>query len=141
VGETSGSADQANLEPARVHTVVTIETVGAARDAIRSVATGEGLGQRVAEDLVIAASEILNNAIRHGGGRGMLTVQRLAATVIVEVSDSGPGMAADPPTQFPPADVPGGRGIVMARMLCPDLEITNTPNGVTVRLAVPTRRP
>jgi anti-sigma regulatory factor (Ser/Thr protein kinase) len=53
----------------------------------------------------------------------------------VEVSDRGPGL---PETatglERPPPNVPGGRGLWLARQMFPDLLLTSSSAGVTVKL-------
>ena len=126
-------------EPLPVQVVVTVDNLGAARDVIRSIAMRAGIAVGEIEDLVAAAAEIMNNAICHGGGRGWLTVDRVDDTVVVEVRDRGPGFSNPPPTTLPSPLATGGRGLLIAQLLCPSIEIVDASDGVTVLMTVKSR--
>jgi anti-sigma regulatory factor (Ser/Thr protein kinase) len=88
------------------------------------------------EHLLIVASELATNAIRHGGGTGRLRLWRDATTLYCRVSDHGPGIA-DPSigTMAPDQLRTGGRGLWICRQLCNYLIITNADaddHGATV---------
>ena len=83
-------------------------------------------GQQI-EALLIVASELATNAIRHGGGTGRLRMWRHRTTLHCQVSDRGPGIA-DPgvgTTPPDPAGNGGGRGMWICRQLCDELVITS----------------
>jgi anti-sigma regulatory factor (Ser/Thr protein kinase) len=104
------------------------------RHELRRHAEGAGLGGDALDDFVAAVNELVTNAVRHGGGKGSLRLTRDADTVIVDVSDRGEGFSGSLPLSAgpPPGDIPGGRGILLARRLTDTLLISDGPEGVTV---------
>jgi anti-sigma regulatory factor (Ser/Thr protein kinase) len=105
------------------------------RAAVAAYAAELGAGGR-GEDVVLIAHELAGNAIRHGGGTGRLRLWRDDYRLLCRVSDTGPGMAdaaagADPPS----AQVPGGRGLWIARRLAA-VRIDSGPNGTVITAAV-----
>src|SRR5262245_51780454 len=70
-------------------------------------------GRARVPDLVLIASELAANAIRHGGGRGRLRLWRTADALVCEVTDDGPGLPSAHvlPAQRPEPTVTGGRGL------------------------------
>lgn len=88
------------------------------------------------ERVLIVASELATNAIRHGGGSGRLTLWWDGHLVQCRVSDRGPGLA-DPEAGCTPPDpsAPGGRGLWLCRKLADSFEIEPTPH-VTVTAGV-----
>jgi len=85
-----------------------------ARHAIRERLDGE-LDDETAYDIHVVVSELVANAVRHGGARGpdAVTVSLTLAPdrVRVEVEDPGPGF--DPPEHPAPRASGGGRGLVL----------------------------
>ncbi|MFI7542113.1 ATP-binding protein [Actinoplanes sp. NPDC049599] len=104
------------------------------RHDLRRHAERTGLRGDALDDFVMAVNELVTNAVRHGGGWGSLRLTLNADTLIADVSDRGAGFAGRlPVTAGPPAaDVPGGRGILLARRLTDTLLISDGPEGVTV---------
>ena len=104
------------------------------RHDLRRHAAAAGLHDDALDDFVAAVNELVTNAVRHGGGHGSLRLTLDADTLIADVSDRGSGFAGElPVTAGPPAaDVPGGRGILLARRLTDTLLISDGPDGVTV---------
>jgi anti-sigma regulatory factor (Ser/Thr protein kinase) len=96
-----------------------------------------GLSPTRTDDLVLAVSEIATNAIRHGGGSGMLTMTPRADGVSVEVCDCGPGLPALAPDELPAPTSIGGRGLGIVRRVCRGLSIASSEHGVAVRFFVP----
>lgn len=118
------------------------------RHDVRRQAEAAGLLADALDDFVAAVNELATNAVRHGGGRGTARLKLQVDTLIADVSDNGAGFTGPlPVTAGPPApDVPGGRGILLARRLTDTLLISNGPDGVTVTVtmcvsAPATRRP
>jgi anti-sigma regulatory factor (Ser/Thr protein kinase) len=104
------------------------------RHDLRRHAAIAGLHDDDLDDFVAAVNELVTNSVRHGGGQGSLRLTLDADTLIAEVSDRGGGFGGElPVTGGPPAaDVPGGRGILLARLLTDTLMISDGPDGVTV---------
>lgn len=113
---------------------VTKATVGSARRALRSHAMALGLGTAATDDLASAAHEVIANSLRHGGGRGSVSMWAEDGFVICEVRDRG---LFDQPlagrTQ-PAAHGMGGRGLWMANQLCDLVQIRSLPDATVTRL-------
>jgi anti-sigma regulatory factor (Ser/Thr protein kinase) len=105
---------------------------------LRGLVAGEsaaaGLSPARATDLVLAASELAANSVRHGGGAGTSRCWREPGTLVVEVSDAGRieeplvGRLRPAPTQE------GGRGLWMANQVCDLVRIRSGETGTAVRL-------
>ncbi|GAA3341673.1 hypothetical protein GCM10020358_33910 [Amorphoplanes nipponensis] len=104
------------------------------RHGLRRHAATAGLHDDALDDFVTAVNELVTNAVRHGGGQGSLRLTLDGDTLIADVTDRGAGFAGPPPVAAAPpaADVPGGRGILLARRLTDTLMISDGPDGVTV---------
>jgi anti-sigma regulatory factor (Ser/Thr protein kinase) len=108
------------------------------RQELRRQARQRGLDGDALDDLVSALNELLINAVRHGGGRGVVEMRRDGGTLICEISDDGPGFAGEAPSPAvqPPVDLPGGRGLWLAHHLTDGLTMRSGPDGVTARVTV-----
>jgi signal transduction histidine kinase/CheY-like chemotaxis protein len=86
-----------------------------------------------------AVSEIGRNALRYGGGgRARILVGGVPQALVIRVEDRGPGFVPEPDprgSEPDPALRRGGAGIVLARRLMDDFEVTSAQRGSTVRLA------
>jgi anti-sigma regulatory factor (Ser/Thr protein kinase) len=84
-------------------------------------------------DMVMATTEILVNAITHGGGVATIRVGRLGGRYTCEVVDKGPGF--DDPLAGYLAPRPGqGSGLWVARQLTWDIGFLHSPDGFTARV-------
>lgn len=85
-----------------------------ARHAVRERLDGR-LDEDTAYDIHVVVSELVANAVRHGGAHGAdaVTVSLLLEPdrVRVEVEDPGPGF--EPPERPEPRESGGGRGLVL----------------------------
>jgi anti-sigma regulatory factor (Ser/Thr protein kinase) len=89
-------------------------------------------------DLSVAATEVLTNALRHGGGEVRLLAWGESERFVCQVEDRGGGID-DPLAGYrPPLPEPlseaNGRGLWLARQLVDLLQIASGPEGTTVRL-------
>jgi serine/threonine-protein kinase RsbW len=79
----------------------------------------EWMDQARARDFVVAVSEIVTNAIEHGGGCGRVRLWVAEDEMICEVADEGEGVDDLQAGSRPPAvSAEGGYGLWMARSLC-----------------------
>jgi anti-sigma regulatory factor (Ser/Thr protein kinase) len=104
------------------------------RGLVATEAETAGLSRGRTTDLVLAASELAANSVRHGGGNGRARLWREAGTLVVEVADAGHieqplvGRVRPTPTQS------GGRGLWMANQICDLVRIRSGAAGTAVRL-------
>jgi anti-sigma regulatory factor (Ser/Thr protein kinase) len=85
-------------------------------------------------DLVIAASEVAANTLRHASGTGIIRLWSADDEVLCQVEDSG--FIADPLAghRRPVSNRPGGQGLWLVNQLCDLAEISTTELGTTIRL-------
>jgi serine/threonine-protein kinase RsbW len=107
------------------------------RTLVKRAAQWVGLATDAIENLVLAVNEIAINAVLHAGGRGHLAIRAWPTGIVVEISDAGPGLPADVSDQRPDVHATHGRGLWLARRLCPDITMINSGHGLTVRLVPP----
>jgi len=93
-----------------------------------------GLDSSRCTDLVIAASEVAANTLRHTDGTGIVRVWSADEEVLCQVEDSG--FIADPLAGHRrPVDTgPGGQGLWLVNQLCDLAEISTSELGTTIRL-------
>jgi anti-sigma regulatory factor (Ser/Thr protein kinase) len=94
----------------------------------------EGLAPHRVEDLVLAASEAAANSVRHGGGRGTVSIWRDDGRVVCEFADDG--RMDDPMTgrRRPPREHDHGRGVWLIHQLCDLVQVRSGPQGTSVRV-------
>jgi anti-sigma regulatory factor (Ser/Thr protein kinase) len=114
-----------------------VDSVAAARHAVRHAVSAGGWDAARLDDLLIALSEIVTNSLQHGTGRRELRVWAPERALICEVTDEGPG-PSDPLVGYrPPGHSPlGGRGLWIAHQLCDSLAIDSRDGLTRVRFAV-----
>ena len=115
------------------------------RHAATACAYGAGLrGQRL-DDFVLAVNELTTNAVRHGGGRGVLRMWRQAESLVCEVSDQGDGISSRPlgDHRRPAPETVGGWGLWLVRELSDTMDVTSDRGGTVVRITtiLPTPHP
>ena len=93
-----------------------------------------GLSAAKTDDLVLAASEIAANSVRHGGGRGVFSVWREDDALVCEFRDRG--HISDPLAGRKKPDVTqsGGWGLWLAHRVCDLVQLRSRPDGTVVRL-------
>jgi anti-sigma regulatory factor (Ser/Thr protein kinase) len=90
------------------------------------------------EEFLIAISEVVANALRHGRGRARLALWPRATGAVCEVHNDGLGLD-DPFAGYLPPDgdtAAWGMGLWIARQLSEALAIHSGPDGTTVRLGI-----
>jgi anti-sigma regulatory factor (Ser/Thr protein kinase) len=104
------------------------------RRAIREHAARAGLRPARIRDLIVAASEIAANSVRHGGGWGTLCVWDDGATLFCEMRDRGrlddPLVGRNRPRGYQE----GGYGLWLANHLCDLVQVRCFTTGSVVRL-------
>jgi serine phosphatase RsbU (regulator of sigma subunit)/anti-sigma regulatory factor (Ser/Thr protein kinase) len=87
-------------------------------------------------DLLLVASELCSNAVRHASGKpGALVVRAWADqdAVVVEVEDDGAGMELGHRAEDPDLEAEQGRGIYVVRALTDDLSVRRVDERTVVR--------
>ena len=134
------AADQSGIpmpEPPRgVQRVERLTDLRTARQLVVNVATACGLGAQRCADLAVAVSEVVTNAIRHGGGSATIFAYDGQGVVSVEVHDRAVTEIPTVPAEPPSAMTLGGRGLWLARRLCDRMEIRRHRTGNIVRLVM-----
>ncbi|MEA2134824.1 MAG: hypothetical protein QOC68_2733 [Solirubrobacteraceae bacterium] len=106
------------------------------RVALSRALADAGVAADQAEAMILAVSEVVVNAERHGGGVRTLRVGGGEGVFVCEVSDAGRGLD-DPLAGYLPPGARGahGGGLWVARQLTRRLDLVSSPEGgLTVRL-------
>lgn len=114
------------------------ESVREGRRAFASAASAWGLSDERARQLSVAVSEVLTNAVLHGGGGAWLRIWGRDDALICAVDDDGPG-SDDPLLGHvpPPPRATSGYGLWLTRQLFDRAELARSPRGgLLVLLAV-----
>jgi anti-sigma regulatory factor (Ser/Thr protein kinase) len=110
-----------------------VDGLYALRSALLAHGSELGAGEDDLDRLVLVASELATNAIRHGGGAGRLRLWRTGDLIFCEVTDTGSGIP-DPDlgvARVEPSAM-GGRGLWICRSLADSLEIAANRPGAKV---------
>lgn len=109
-------------------------TAAEARAAVHRVDEGR-LPVDDIEDLVVAVSETVTNALRHGKPPVRLRLWAAPDRIVVTVSDAGPG-PTDPFAGLLPVEdgAPGGLGLWITYQSCNHVSRHRGPEGFTLRL-------
>lgn len=104
------------------------------RSLVAAVAGRAGLAASRCTDLVIAASEVAANTLRHTSGAGVIRLWTTHEEVLCQIEDSG--FIADPLAGYrrPAGDLPGGQGLWLVNQVCDLAEIRTGTFGTTIRL-------
>jgi anti-sigma regulatory factor (Ser/Thr protein kinase) len=84
-------------------------------------------------DLLLASTEIVTNALTHGGGVKAARVGRVGGRHAVEVVDHGLGFD-DPTAGYLAPRAGQGAGLWVARQLMWDVDFFRAPDGFTTRI-------
>lgn len=107
--------------------------VGKARSLIRTELTGWGL-EHVLDDCLLIVSELVTNAVRHGGSAYALRLEiREGSRLYGEVFDPGDGV---PRPRSPDLDALSGRGLQIVAALADDWGVTTANDGKVVWFSV-----
>jgi anti-sigma regulatory factor (Ser/Thr protein kinase) len=106
------------------------------RRAAIAHAAAHGLSAARCTDVAIVVSELVTNAVVHGGGRGTIASWTEGACVVHEIRDGGTFRTEDAGRRLPPPDQPGGRGLWLVARLSDVVERESTPNGTVTRVTL-----
>ncbi|MHB2021746.1 MAG: ATP-binding protein [Mycobacteriales bacterium] len=108
--------------------------VSQARQAVRNAARRWGLSAAVTEDLALATSELVTNAVVHAGPHVRLCLSRRQDCLRLEVGDEHPQR---PTVSCWSDDAAGGRGLHILRAISTSWGIEPAPRGKTVWAELP----
>lgn len=125
------------LEPAPLETPVVVldrQNLRGGRRHLAERARRLGLSAGRTTDLLIAANEIVTNALMHAGSAATLRFWPDGETVICEVASAG--HIADPLAgrHIPPIGAVSGRGLFMVNQICDLVELRSSERGTVVRM-------
>jgi anti-sigma regulatory factor (Ser/Thr protein kinase) len=111
------------------------------RRFVASRARSAGLTPPRIPDLVIAASELAANTLRHTGGGGTVQVWRTSEEIICQVADTG--QITDPLARYQARsdELQGGNGLWLVNQVCDLVQARTGQAGTTTRLHMHLRRP
>lgn len=89
-----------------------LAAASAARGDLRSAL--EGSPDSLIDDVVLVATELVTNAVRHGSGPVLLTLEKKGDDLIIAVTGAASG---DPHMRSAPTEAPSGRGLAIAAAL------------------------
>ncbi|MDX6549248.1 MAG: hypothetical protein QOG33_2798 [Gaiellales bacterium] len=124
--------------PARkldLHSLPLTQDATGFREALSAeLAVAEAPKEKVV-NMLVAASQVFDNALRHGEGPTALRAGLADGWFVCEIEDHGPGLN-DPIAGFVPPTPghSGGEGLWIARQLVTRLELISTQPGLTARL-------
>ncbi len=104
-----------------------------ARRAVMAIAPVD-LPAAEVDDLVLAVSEIVDNALRHGRPPVRVRIWAAPGQVVVSVHDAGEGPADPFAGLLPAARSIGGRGLWIAHQICSQVTLHRDETGFTARL-------
>jgi anti-sigma regulatory factor (Ser/Thr protein kinase) len=105
------------------------------REALSAELTGAGAPEAKVVDMLVAANEVFENALRHGNGPTALRAGLVNGWFACEIEDRGPGLDDPLAGYVPPTPGEAGRaGLWIARQLVSRLELIRAEPGLTVRL-------
>lgn len=107
------------------------------RHTVFRYAVAAGLAGHLLDDFVLAINELVTNAVRHGGGAGLLCLWRANGELVCEVSDQGCGLADRSTGGYrrPPPSKVGGWGLWLARQLSDSMAVATGTSGTAVRIS------
>lgn len=104
------------------------------RALVAAEAVRAGLSGSRRTDLVIAASEVAANTLKHTEGAGLVRVWITAGEILCQFEDSGHITDALAGYGRPAHDEPGGQGLWLVNQVCDLAEIRTSALGTTIRL-------
>ena len=134
----AGTAPQ-SCRPIELRLAATREGFAAGFDQLRSALDTLSLSGRPRLSVELVFEEVVANVVRHGarpGGRTTVSLEIVLQDDAVRLTFLDDGIAFDPrqrPDPAPARDLEhaetGGRGLMLIRSVCKDLEYARTPEG------------
>jgi anti-sigma regulatory factor (Ser/Thr protein kinase) len=120
--------------PAGARTMSYRNDLRSVRALVAAEADRAGLSGPRRTDLVIAASEVAANTLKHTGGAGLLRVWVTPDEILCQFDDSG--HIRNPLAGYgrPSGNDPGGQGLWLVNQVCDLAEIRTSVAGTTIRM-------
>ncbi|MFI7602322.1 ATP-binding protein [Actinoplanes sp. NPDC049681] len=83
---------------------------------------------------LLAVSEMMSNAVCHGGGSGRQRIWCTGGALLARISDHGRGIAGGTGPTEPRAGPGAGRGLWLAREVRAGVHVSTSPAGTSVLL-------
>jgi anti-sigma regulatory factor (Ser/Thr protein kinase) len=119
-----------------IRTVRSPQDLAAVRAIVIDAATRAGIDPERAAKLALAVTEVAANALVHARTGADLEITVETGRIVVEVSDKGPGLPSDRPTDLVAVDQEHGRGLWLVRHLCDRVDILPTARGTRIALTM-----
>ena len=105
------------------------------RELLAAELTAARAPQAKAMDMIVAANEVFENALRYGGGVHRVRAGLVEGWFVCEIEDRGPGLDDPLAGYLPPRpERARGAGLWVARRLVRRLELVDNRPGLNVRL-------
>jgi anti-sigma regulatory factor (Ser/Thr protein kinase) len=133
-GTTPGGGRELRAPPRRAKVLDYETDLRPVRKFVAASGRRAGLSAERITDLVIAASELGANTLRHTPDGGTVTVWHTPQELLCQVQDSG--VITDPLAghKMPPADRAGGQGLWLVNQLCDLVQRRTSEAGTITRL-------
>ncbi|MET9730372.1 ATP-binding protein [Streptomyces sp. NPDC006458] len=136
--EARGGDDAVAAEPAMDRQRLP-DSAAAARSRVRHALMGRpgpAPAREVVDDVLLVVTELVTNALRHGGGITAFDVLHDGDTVTLRVGDA----STTPPRTVPRTDpaAPGGFGWPLVQRLCRRVTVTAAADGKTIEVVMGT---
>jgi anti-sigma regulatory factor (Ser/Thr protein kinase) len=120
--------------PARALVMAYDSDLHPVRAFVSAAADRARLSAERSTDLVIAASEVAANTLRHTTGGGVIRLWHTAKEMLCQVDDGG--YISDPLAGYfrPTGDVPGKQGLWLVNQICDLVELRTAETGTSIRL-------
>lgn len=106
------------------------------RRFVRRQAEAAGLPDDRADDVELAANELVTNTLVHGAGSGQLRLWREGRSLVFEVTERGRILDPLAGRHVPSDTTPGGRGLLVTHHVCDLVELRSDGNGTTIRVRI-----
>ncbi|MCW0214293.1 MAG: sensor histidine kinase [Pseudonocardia sp.] len=105
------------------------------RERLAAELVSAGVAEDRALDMLLAAGEIADNALRHGGGVRAVRVGRVSGRFACEIVDAGRGFD-DPAAGYRAPRAGSGSGLWIARRLTWQVDFLRCPDGFAARIVL-----
>jgi anti-sigma regulatory factor (Ser/Thr protein kinase) len=133
-GLPPGCDDPLSCPPATAERLIYQRDLRPVRSLVTRCARSARLPARRITDLVLAASEVAANTLRHTRAGGTVHLWHDEQEILCQITDSG--VIADRLAGYrvPADDLPGGKGLWLVNQVCDLVEVRSSADGTTICL-------